>query len=120
MTASMSWSVGWEVLQQRRRLHDLARLAVAALRHLKVDPGLLHGMRALGIEPFDRRDLGAGHRATGVMQERVGRPSTCTVQAPHMPMPQPNLVPVRPTSSRITHSSGVSSSASTVTARPLM
>src|SRR6266851_3640217 len=54
------------------------------------------------------------------MQERVGRPPTCTVQAPHMPMPQPNFVPVRPMTSRMTHSSGVSSSASIVTARPLM
>ena len=32
--------------------------------------------------------------------------------------PQPNFVPVRPTSSRKTHSSGVSGSASTVTALP--
>src|SRR6266568_1738287 len=54
------------------------------------------------------------------MQERVGRPPTCTVQAPHMPMPQPNFVPVRPMSSRMTHSNGVSSSASITTARPLM
>ena len=32
--------------------------------------------------------------ATGVTQERSGAPSTCTVQAPHCAMPQPNLVPV--------------------------
>jgi hypothetical protein len=57
---------------------------------------------------------------TGVMHDRVARPPTWTVQAPHMPMPQPNLVPVRPISSRITHSSGVSSSTSIVTALPLM
>src|ERR1700730_4635274 len=31
----------WKVLQQGRRLHDLAGLAVAALRHLEVDPGFL-------------------------------------------------------------------------------
>ena len=54
------------------------------------------------------------------MHERVGRPPTCTVQAPHMPMPQPNFVPVRPIMSRMTHSSGVSSSTSTETARPLI
>src|SRR5208337_4543643 len=59
-------------------------------------------------------------KLTGVMQERVGRPPTCTVQAPHMPMPQPNFVPVRPITSRMTHNRGVSSSASTVTARPLI
>ncbi len=37
-----------------------------------------------------------------------------------MPMPQPNLVPVRPMTSRMTHNSGVSSSTSIDTARPLM
>ena len=58
--------------------------------------------------------------ASEVMQERVGRPPTWTVQAPHIPMPQPNFVPVRPMTSRITHNRGVSSSASTVTAWPLM
>src|SRR5256885_9654634 len=30
---------------------------------------------------------------TGSTQERTGSPSTWTVQAPHMLMPQPNLVP---------------------------
>jgi hypothetical protein len=33
-----------------------------------------------------------------------------TVQAPHSPMPQPNLVPVNSTSSRRTQRSGVSGS----------
>src|SRR6185369_11787119 len=45
-------------------------------------------------------------------------PSTCTVQAPHRPCPQPNLVPVKPSSSRITQSSGVSGSAWALTALP--
>jgi hypothetical protein len=40
------------------------------------------------------------------------------VQAPHKAAPQPNLVPVRPTSSRITHNNGVSGSAWTVTVEP--
>jgi hypothetical protein len=40
------------------------------------------------------------------------------VQAPHKAAPQPNLVPVRPTSSRITHSNGVSGSALTETVVP--
>ena len=50
---------------------------------------------------------------TVVIQERVGWPSTCTVQAPHSPIPQPNLVPVIPRWSRSTHKSGVSSAAVT-------
>src|SRR6202011_815170 len=57
--------------------------------------------------------------STGVMQERVATPSTCTVQAPHSAMPQPNLVPVMPSTSRNTHSSGVSPSTSTLWVLPL-
>src|SRR5688500_6785922 len=56
---------------------------------------------------------------TGVMQERSAFPSTCTVQAPHWAMPQPNLVPVSLSSSRSTQSSGVLSSDCTETALPL-
>src|SRR6266404_4267802 len=57
--------------------------------------------------------------ASGVMQLRVGLPSTCTVQAPHSAMPQPNFVPVSSRKSRSTHRSGVSGSASTVIGLPL-
>ena len=49
--------------------------------------------------------------ANGVTQPRTGSPSTCTVQAPHSAMPQPNLVPVMPSSSRRTQRRGVSSGA---------
>ena len=38
-------------------------------------------------------------------QERVTTPSTCTEQAPHSAMPQPYLVPVSPTHSRISENS---------------
>ena len=48
-------------------------------------------------------------RRTGVTHDRTASPSRWTVQAPHRAMPQPNLVPVRPSVSRMTHSSGVSS-----------
>src|SRR6266851_2581557 len=47
-------------LQQRRRLHDLPRLAPAALRHLLGDPGPLQRMLAARVEPFDRRHLALG------------------------------------------------------------
>ena len=57
---------------------------------------------------------------TGIAQERTGAPSTCTVQAPHCATPQPYFVPVRPTCSRITHSSGVFGSTSTSWVLPLM
>ena len=47
-------------------------------------------------------------------------PSRCTVQAPHRPAPQPNLVPVICSCSRMTQSSGVSSAVSTWRDWPLM
>src|ERR1700747_590783 len=57
---------------------------------------------------------------TTIPQERVATPSMCTVQAPHWAMPQPYLVPVRPTFSRIAHSSGVLGSTSMSCAVPLI
>src|SRR5688572_26785682 len=48
-----------------------------------------------------------------VVQARVACPSTCTVQAPQSAIPQPNLVPVSPSTSRSTHSSGISGATST-------
>src|SRR5580700_3249339 len=51
---------------------------------------------------------------TGVWHERTALPSRCTVQAPHMPAPQPYFVPVSLRCSRTTQSSGVSGPASTV------
>ena len=56
----------------------------------------------------------------GVMHERTACPSTCTVQAPQSAMPQPNLLPVSPSSSRSVHSSGVSPGTSTFWRLPLM
>jgi hypothetical protein len=41
-------------------------------------------------------------------------PDACLLQAPHSAMPQPNLVPVMPSTSRSTHNSGVSPSTSTL------
>src|SRR6202048_4409164 len=55
----------------------------------------------------------------GVMQERMATPSTWTVQAPQSAMPQPNFVPVMPSTSRNTHRSGVLPSTSTLCVLPL-
>ena len=49
----------------------------------------------------------------GVMQERVARPSTRTVQAPQAPMPQPYLAPLRSRVSRKAQRRGVSGGRST-------
>ena len=56
---------------------------------------------------------------TGSWQERMGAPSSKTVQAPHWPSPQPYLVPVRLRSSRSTLRRVRSPSASTVASAPL-
>src|SRR3979411_2124424 len=53
------------LLEQGRGLHDLAGLAVAALRHAEIAPRDLDRVRALRVEPFDGHDLLAadvGHR----------------------------------------------------------
>src|SRR5205085_8810252 len=44
-------------LQERGGGHDLAGLAIAALRHVDCGPGLLHRMRGIGREALDRDDL---------------------------------------------------------------
>src|SRR5678815_4980824 len=56
----------------------------------------------------------------GVWQERTAWPPRCTVQAPHKAMPQPNYVPVSPTTSRSPHTKGISGPTSTSTDLPLM
>src|SRR2546427_7743519 len=58
--------------------------------------------------------------ATGVTHERIGCPSRCTVHAPHSAIPQPNFVPVKPTTSRSAHRMGMSVGTSTVWSLPLM
>ena len=55
----------------------------------------------------------------GVMHERVGWPSSSTVQAPHWATPQPYLVPFRSIASRSTQSKGMRSGTSTVRRSPL-
>src|SRR5262245_19605676 len=55
----------------------------------------------------------------GATQERTALPSTWTVQLPHSAAPQPNLVPVRPSSSRKYHRSGIDGSPSYVRSWPL-
>jgi hypothetical protein len=57
---------------------------------------------------------------TGVWQASAGAPSRCTVQAPHWAMPQPNQVPVKPSSSPRYRSSGISVSPSKRRSVPFM
>src|SRR5215475_13117788 len=55
----------------------------------------------------------------GVTHERIGDPLLCTVQAPQSDMPHPNFVPVRPSVSRKTQSSGMAAGTSTDCGLPL-
>src|ERR1700722_1437407 len=47
--------------KQRRGLHDLPGLAIAALRHLQIEPGLLQRMVAIGRQALDGGDVLARH-----------------------------------------------------------
>src|SRR5256885_7892148 len=51
--------------KQGHRGHDLPGLAIAALRNILFDPGLLHRMAAVGGKPFDGGDLLTGNRGNG-------------------------------------------------------
>src|SRR5690606_35024640 len=52
--------------EQGRGGHDLSRLAVAALGHVELAPGRLHGLPdSVGVHAFDRGDLLAGHGSQG-------------------------------------------------------
>src|ERR671935_2051665 len=51
--------------EQRGCLHNLTALAIAALRHIRGSPCLLHRMITVRVEPFDRYDRPAGDIAYG-------------------------------------------------------
>ena len=105
--------------KQGRGVHDLAGLAVAALRHADIAPRHLHGVTALASSPSIVTTFLPATSDIGVVQERTASPLMCTVQAPHNATPQPNLVPVRPSSSRKYHMSGIEGSPPNVRSCPL-
>jgi hypothetical protein len=74
---------------------------------------------ALPVRPSIVVTLAEPTEEIGVMHDRVGVPSICTVQAPHSPAPQPNFVPVICITSRSAQSNGMSGSASTERTLPL-
>src|SRR5581483_2631248 len=64
------------LVEERHGLHDLARLAVAALGHVVVDPGLLHGVQLVALgQPLDRGHApaldGAHRRDAGPLRHTV-------------------------------------------------
>lgn len=106
--------------EQRGGTHDLPTLAIAALSHVVAHPCILNSLAHLvcGLR-FDGGDLLPCAAETGVMHDRMAWPFRCTVQAPHMAMPQPNLVPVMPSVSRKVQRMGVEGSTSADTGLPL-
>jgi len=104
-----------------RSRHDLARLAVAALDDLKVEPRLLY-LRTSGRLPNSSMVviLRPATSTIAVWHERIGSPSQWTVQQPRRAAPPPNFVPVSPATSRKTQRSGVSSATSKSLILPLI
>jgi hypothetical protein len=61
-------------VEQHGGAHDLAGLAVAALRHVDFDPGALEWMRKIVREAFDGGDMFAGHARQGGYARTYGLP----------------------------------------------
>ena len=96
-SASCSWP------SSAAALIDHAVGAVAALRHLLLDEGGLQRMRLAGRYRALRawsRPCPATSGDRGQAGARRASPSMSTVQAPHWPRPQPNLVAVRPSAAQ--------------------
>ena len=107
------------VFEQRGNRHLHARLAVPALRHLFFYPRQLHRVGVFrGSQRFD-----GGHALSGRgLNGKHARTHRFTVQVngagPQAEIPQPNLVPLRFSSSRSTQSNGIPAQYP-VTPRPL-
>ena len=100
----------WVFDEECGGLHDLAGLAIAALRDIFLTPGLLN--RVIASRPAASE--------TEVMQDRTASLSIITVHEPQSAWPQPNLVPVNPISSRRNQSRGRSGSPSQFCSWPLI
>ena len=80
--------------EQRLRGHDLTVLAEPALRHLLVDPRLLHGIEPAVVDsPSSVVTAAPSALETGMTHDRTAAPLINTVQAPHWASPQPNRGP---------------------------
>ena len=75
-----------------QRRNDHAAGAIAALRGLLVDEGLLQWMQLVeGAEPLQRGDLVRTEVRDQDRAERTAAPLMSTAQAPHCARPQPNF-----------------------------
>src|ERR1700742_4310721 len=93
----------WIFRQKRSGLHDLASLAIAALRDIELAPGLLHGVIAGGVEAFDGRDFPADYvgnrgdaRAHRLLVDDNGAGATEGLAAPEFGTRQSDFVTEKP------------------------
>jgi len=107
--------------EQRHGGHDLAGLAITALNHLAVEPGVLNLVAdCRAADSLDRRDLDAPMAVDGSDTGARGHAIDMHVQAPQSAIPQPNFVPVMPARRATPRRSGVSPSTSTLCVFPLI
>ena len=107
MWARICASLGRGILrQQLGALDDHAVVAVAAMRRLLVDEGLLQRMQRRRLrqalllrvqrgQALERGEDLPATPATGVTQERISTPSASTEHEPHCASPQPKRGPCR-------------------------
>ena len=111
------------VVEQRRRRHDLAGLAVAALRHVELRSRRVctGAIAVAATTPSIEVTFLPGHvrRAAVTHDRRVGTPSTCTVQAPHSADAAAELGAGEAEVLAHAHSSGASSGPSNSAGLPL-
>src|SRR5438105_154586 len=96
------------LLQKRRGAHDLARLAISALRDVLREPCLLKRMRSVGRKALDCGDLfpgdGLQRRAAGAnrlaVREHRARAAEAAA-APEFGAGHPDLVPQNPQERRV-------------------
>jgi hypothetical protein len=95
-------------------------LAITALNHFLIEPGFLHlGAHFGRADTLDCSDIAAANRVDRQKTRAHRIAVDCTVQAPHWAAPHPYFVPVMPSTSRNTQSSGVSPPTSTSCLVPL-
>src|SRR5216683_3776187 len=98
----------WILCQQRGCLHDLAGLAIAALRDVELAPSLLNRMIARRMEAFDGRDLPAVHvgnrgdaGAYGLLADKDGASAAEGLAAAKLGARQSHLITEKPKQGKI-------------------
>jgi hypothetical protein len=96
------------VHEERGGLHNLAGLAIAALRDIYLAPGLLNGVITRWMKAFDRRDLPVDHvgnrsdaGAYGVLTDNNGACATESLAATKLRARQSDFITEKPEQRKI-------------------